>query len=225
MFATRGHLPLKASPRGSSAAHAAARFLSTLLQTRKFAPSVLNSLRTLLRARNLQPPHIHALAHSFAHRENLILAFPITSALLARSSAPERKATPLLSGPCALFRKNMGGTPKAAKVALEVTESTACVRTPIAARYAATHDAVPFCSSRLRGLSVARPKSLPVRRARTRAVALPGNANLRIGSVALPLNLHHLSAAFSSPPPAAPTLLATPALGSSILVSDSRSLP
>jgi hypothetical protein len=225
MFATRGHLPLKASPRGSSAAHAAARFLSTLLQTRKFAPSVLNSLRTLFRARSLQPPHIHAVAHSFAHRENLTLAFPITSALLARSLAPERKATPLLSMPCALFCKNMGGTPKSAKVTLEITESAARVRAPILGRAGATDDAAPFCGSGLGSFLAAGPETLPVRQATAPTAAAPGNANLRIGSVALPLNLHHLSAAFSSPPPAAPTLLATPALGSSILVSDSRSLP
>ncbi len=201
------------------------------------APFAFNSLRSLFRAPNLQPSHIHALAHSLLDAQKITAALSVTSALVAYSRAPERKATAALSYTCELFRKNIGVTLKTAKVVLEVTRLAAPTRAPLIGRSrknqksqpqscaAAGRDEVPFCSSHLRGVLAARPEPLPARQATARAAALPGNANLRIGVVASPLNSHHLSTVFSNPPPAAPTLLATPALRSSILVSVGRSLP
>ena len=75
---------------------------------RKTAPFVSSSLRTLFPAPNLQPSSFHALAHSFAHRKNITLSFPVTSAPFVRSLARVQHSTPLFSCACALFREKWG---------------------------------------------------------------------------------------------------------------------
>ena len=78
---------------------------------RQNQPFVSSSLRALFLAENLQPSSFHALPHSFARRKNVTPTFQVTSPLLPRSLAQERKSTPLLSCACALFREKGGGVP------------------------------------------------------------------------------------------------------------------
>src|SRR5580704_3554432 len=73
------------------------------------APRVFSSLRTLFHAPRPEPPRIQSVTNPSLHIKSTTLAFPVTSELLARVSAPERKSTPLFSIACALFYKNTGG--------------------------------------------------------------------------------------------------------------------
>ena len=75
---------------------------------RQNQPFVSSSLRALFLAENLQPSSFHALPHSFARRKNVTPTFQVTSPLLPRSLAQERKSTPLLSCACARFCRNGG---------------------------------------------------------------------------------------------------------------------
>lgn len=93
---------------------ASARRQSTLTLTRKCAltrrsgPCIFSSFRTLPRTRNLQHYCYPLLANSFTHRQSISLVFPVGSLLFLRSSAQERKSTPLVSCACALFWRNGG---------------------------------------------------------------------------------------------------------------------
>jgi hypothetical protein len=75
---------------------------------RKTAPFVSSNLRTLFHSQNLQPYIFHTLAHSFVHRKNITIPFPVTSALFVRSLSQERRLTHLFSCACALFREKWG---------------------------------------------------------------------------------------------------------------------
>ena len=74
--------------------------------TRKNALRVFSSLQTLFPAQNPQTSSLQPVAHSLAHAKNLTPAFPITSALFARSFAKVRNSTPVFSSAHALFVKN-----------------------------------------------------------------------------------------------------------------------
>jgi hypothetical protein len=96
--------PVRCPASSSAPAHTSPKFH----QERGNASFVLNSLRTLFPARNLQPSHSHKLAHSFTHNKNVTAAFTITSPLFLRSFAQERKLTHLFSCIPALFREKWG---------------------------------------------------------------------------------------------------------------------
>jgi hypothetical protein len=96
--------PVRCPASSSAPAHTSPKFH----QERGNASFVLNSLRTLFPARNLQPSHSHKLAHSFTHNKNVTTAFTITSPLFLRSFAQERKLTHLFSCIPALFREKWG---------------------------------------------------------------------------------------------------------------------
>src|SRR5579862_8325642 len=76
--------------------------------TRKNAPFIFSSLRTLFPTPNPQTSHLHPLADSFKYSKDVTPAFPVTSALFPRSFAQERKSTPLLSSACARFCRYVG---------------------------------------------------------------------------------------------------------------------
>jgi len=73
------------------------------------APRVFSSLCTLSYPLGPEPTHIQSVTNPLLRAKSTTLAFPVTSELLAHSSAPERKSTPLFSIACALFCKNTGG--------------------------------------------------------------------------------------------------------------------
>ena len=107
MFVTSGHLLRQAaSPHRSTNAKVATRLLPSTSRTRKTAPSILNTVRTLSPASNPQPFRFHTPAHRFTSHERVTRAFSITSALLARSFANVQVSTPLFSCAHALFVKN-----------------------------------------------------------------------------------------------------------------------
>ena len=73
------------------------------------APRLFNSLRAIFLPKEPQPPHCQSVVRSSIRTKNITSIFPTTSTLPRRPLAPERKATPLLSVVCELFRKTRGG--------------------------------------------------------------------------------------------------------------------
>jgi len=95
------------------------------------APRIPSYLQNVLPARIPKCPAFSQL-HSLRPRSKVTPAFPVTSTLLVRSLAPERKLTRLLSCSCALFRKNTRGrgvsrqiTPKPQLRSFHASDSTA----------------------------------------------------------------------------------------------------
>jgi hypothetical protein len=77
-------------------------------QNAEFASFAFNSLRTLFPAPKLQPSSFHGFPYSLTDGKNITHAFPVTSALFVRSSAQERKSTPLFSCIPARFCRYVG---------------------------------------------------------------------------------------------------------------------
>ena len=73
----------------------------------------VSSLHTPLPAQNFQPTHFQSLPHSLTQARNITPAFPSASGLFLRSSAQERKSTPLFSCACARFFRYRGVGAKA----------------------------------------------------------------------------------------------------------------
>ncbi len=144
MFATRDRPPCGAAASSRPATLAApARISSNLRQESQIRPcllavasplsvasllavarhpavsSVFNRLRTLWPTRNLQPTYFQSPTHSLQRERKLTHLFTITSPLFVRSSAQERKSTPLVSCACALFRTPPGGRGGGAKAQSE----------------------------------------------------------------------------------------------------------
>jgi len=111
MFAAKDRPPQNAAVSSRPVTFAAAaRIGGNLRQESQTRPCVFSRLRTLFSAQVLQAPYFHLLPHSLPQERKVTPAFPARSRLFLRSSAQERKLTPLLSGACARFReKCMGG--------------------------------------------------------------------------------------------------------------------
>jgi hypothetical protein len=110
MFAAKDHRPqgVVAYP-GSAIAPAPADISGNLRQESQIHPFVFNRLRTLWSSQILQLAYFQSPTHSLPHTQNVTTAFTITSPLFVRSSAQERKSTPLVSCACALFREMYRG--------------------------------------------------------------------------------------------------------------------
>src|SRR5579862_4699327 len=109
MFAAKGRPPQDAAVSSRPGTLACpARTSGNLRQESQKRPFVFSDLRTLPPAQKFQRPYFHSLPHSLQQEQKLTNVFSVTSEQFLRSSAQERKSTPLFSCACALFGKATG---------------------------------------------------------------------------------------------------------------------